>query len=213
MLYRLHTHTHTKNSVLTSSFQAYNMMALIMFSYTLLPSKASIIPGYHGRWRHSCGLRNNYWRIFQNLMNKMTSLPCRHLLKYRSLSHSYSALLILTIASCSRALFLIYTLTLCGTAYLLIRNFCNLLDVVKPIVMCDLYLNRRSWNTKESPTHPYYTVWLHVSWCSIWFIFNSLVLLCMDSCSNVGFDLHSFIILSKDRSQASSKTIPPHSAI
>jgi hypothetical protein len=150
------------------------MMALIMFSYTLLPSKASIIPGYPGRWRHSCGLRNSYWRIFQNLMNKMASLPCRHLLKYSILSHSYSALRILTIASCNWSLFLIYTLTLCGTAYLLIRIFLNLLDVVKPIVMCGClsYLNRRSWNTKESPTHLYYTVWLHVSVCSIWFIFT-----------------------------------------
>jgi len=135
-----------------------------MFSYTLLPSKASIIPGYHGRWRHSCGLRNSYWRIFQNLMNKMTSLPCRHLLKYSSLSHYYSSLRILTTASCNGALFLKYTLTLCRTAYLPIRISCNLLDVVKPIFMCGLsYLNRRSWNTKESPTHPYFTIWLHVS--------------------------------------------------
>jgi hypothetical protein len=29
----------------------------------------------------------------------------------------------------------------------------------------------------------------------------------------IGFDIHSFSILSDDRSNASSKTVPPHSAI
>jgi len=189
MLYRLHTHTHThtykKNSVLTSSFQAYNMMALIMFSYTLLSSKASIIPRYHGRWRHSCGLRNSYWRIFQNLMNKMTSFPCRHLLKYNSPSHSCSALRSLMIASWNGALFFRYTLTLCGTAYLLIRISCNLLDVVKPncYVAYHIWIDVLEIQKNRLFTHTSQFDYIF-SGCNIWFIFTSLVLLCVTSCSN-----------------------------